>query len=934
MPQQADLIQKIQELEEKVRILQMENDQLAERAEDTLLLGLIAEQISGAEEIGQVLESGLERISVLKDIPFCACCSLTGNKAIIFKSYLSFTGEDMSSRTIDLPETMMQQLNAGHYFLSKNECRQTGISFKEKAGRFIPLSAIGIPFKSRFSEANLFFFGDDKAADRLPNVADMLHRVTEMIVSRMDNISLLCALQDQNRDLDRNVEERTRDLRESEERFRRLAENARDVIYRMSLPDGRYEYVSPASTEIFGYAPEEFYGTPQLIRNVIPPDWQEYFEEQWSRLLRGDMPPTYEFSIIHKSGEIRWINQRNILIRDDGGRIIAIEGIVTNITDRKRAEEALKESEANYSDLYENAPDMYVSVSAKTALIEKCNHTLANTLGYSKEEILGRPVFEIYHPDCLEEVKKTFKLFVETGTICDKELQLQKKDGSKLDVSLNVSSVRGDLGDILFSRSTLRDITERKRNYAINASRWHLMQFAVTHSLDELLEETLNEAQNLTDSLIGFYHFVKEDQKSLTLQNWSTSTKKNFCRAEGKGRHYAITEAGVWVDCVYQRKPVIHNDYTSLPHRKGLPEGHAEVVRELVVPVLRGKTIKAILGVGNKPANYVEKDVEAISLLADLAWEIAERKQVDEALGKLNEELEQRVLQRTIELEKKSDELRNSQMALMNIVEDLNEKTAELEQANAKLRELDRLKSMFIASMSHELRTPLNSIIGFSSILCEEWLGPLNEEQRKNLETVLRAGRYLLALINDVIDVSKVEAGKMETSHEAFDLYDVMVETAALFIKEAHDKGLELTIEPHHQKMWTDRRRLSQCLINLISNAVKFTERGSVKMMARVLSSGGAGRARTMVELLVEDTGIGIREEDLGQLFGAFVRLKTPATMSVKGTGLGLYLTRKITNELLQGDVEVRSSFGKGSRFSLRIPVQREEGFNEKSARR
>jgi hypothetical protein len=168
----------------------------------------------------------------------------------------------------------------------------------------------------------------------------------------------------------------------------------------------------------------------------------------------------------------------------------------------------------------------------------------------------------------------------------------------------NVSSVRDEDGHVLYSRSTLRDITERKRHDAINASRLHLIQFAETHSLDEILEETLNETEKLTDSLIGFYHFVEDDQQSLTLQNWSTRTKAEFCKAEGKGMHYPIAEAGVWVDCVYQRKPVIHNDYASLPHRKGMPAGYAEVVRELVVPVLRGEKVKAILGVGNKPSDY------------------------------------------------------------------------------------------------------------------------------------------------------------------------------------------------------------------------------------------------------------------------------------------------------------------------------------------
>jgi len=130
-------------------------------------------------------------------------------------------------------------------------------------------------------------------------------------------------------------------LKASEERFRRLAENARDAIYRMSLPDGFYEYMSPAATELFGYAPEEFYRSPRLIHQIIRTDWHGYFEEQWSRLLQGDMPPTYEFPIVHKSGDLRWVNQRNIMIRDDTGRVIAIEGIVTDITERKKYEEEL-----------------------------------------------------------------------------------------------------------------------------------------------------------------------------------------------------------------------------------------------------------------------------------------------------------------------------------------------------------------------------------------------------------------------------------------------------------------------------------------------------------------------------------------------------------------------------------------------------------------
>lgn len=132
------------------------------------------------------------------------------------------------------------------------------------------------------------------------------------------------------------------ELQISEERFRRLAENAPDMIYRMSLPDGKYEYVSPAAQTIFGYSPEEFYCTPVFIQQTIHPDWQKYFKEQWTNLLQGEMPPTYEYQIIHKSGKVCWLNQRNILVYNKVGDTIAIEGIVTDITERKQYESDLQ----------------------------------------------------------------------------------------------------------------------------------------------------------------------------------------------------------------------------------------------------------------------------------------------------------------------------------------------------------------------------------------------------------------------------------------------------------------------------------------------------------------------------------------------------------------------------------------------------------------
>jgi PAS domain S-box-containing protein len=181
------------------------------------------------------------------------------------------------------------------------------------------------------------------------------------------------------------------------------------------------------------------------------------------------------------------------------------------------------------------------------------------------------------------------------------------------------------------------EIAERKRVENVQRVRLRLIEYAGTHTVSELIQKFLDEAEALTDSQIGFYHFLEDDQETLLLQGWSTNTIKNMCKAEGTELHYSLSQAGVWVECVLKRAPVIHNDYASLPHKKGMPEGHAPVIRELLVPVTRAEKIVAILGVGNKSSDYQAYDVKLVQELADLAWEMIVRKHAEEALRKSEE---------------------------------------------------------------------------------------------------------------------------------------------------------------------------------------------------------------------------------------------------------------------------------------------------------
>jgi signal transduction histidine kinase len=244
---------------------------------------------------------------------------------------------------------------------------------------------------------------------------------------------------------------------------------------------------------------------------------------------------------------------------------------------------------------------------------------------------------------------------------------------------------------------------------------------------------------------------------------------------------------------------------------------------------------------------------------------------------------------------------------------------AELAGANAKLKELDKLKSMFIASMSHELRTPLNSIIGFTELILQGIGGEINEQHKDNLGRVRRSAKHLLSLINDVIDISKLEAGKAETFVEEFTLDEVISEAVESLQHEVKEKGLALELSiPPGVRLKTDRKKLLQCILNYLSNAVKFTEVGTVSIAAREIDGE--------VEITVTDTGIGIAKEDLPKLFKAFVRLDSAMRTKILGTGLGLYLTGKLAREALGGTVTVRSERGKGSTFTLRLPKELKQG--------
>lgn len=253
-------------------------------------------------------------------------------------------------------------------------------------------------------------------------------------------------------------------------------------------------------------------------------------------------------------------------------------------------------------------------------------------------------------------------------------------------------------------------------------------------------------------------------------------------------------------------------------------------------------------------------------------------------------------------------------------------RTQELETALNRARDADRLKSAFLATMSHELRTPLNSIIGFTGIVLQGMAGPLTPEQKRQLGMVRGSARHLLDLINDVLDLSKIEAGQLQVRAEAFNISESVQKVVGLVQPMTEQKGLYIQVEiaPDVGGMYSDRRRVEQILINLLNNAIKFTDKGGAIIQLTLnpaFQVNAQAPACKALRIQVRDTGIGIKSEDLSTLFQPFSQVDNGLTRAHEGTGLGLAICARLVR-LLGGAITVRSEWSEGSVFTVTLPLE------------
>ena len=504
----------------------------------------------------------------------------------------------------------------------------------------------------------------------------------------------------------------------------------------------------------------------------------------------------------------------------------------------REVQATLYASEAKYEDLYDNAPDMYASVDAKTGRILQCNRTLATATGYTKEAIIGQLISELYPPDGMDKAKKAFDSFVAGEEVCDAELQLKRKDGGKIDVSLNVSPVRDGQGHVLCGSLSWRDITDRKR------AEERLRDSEIRHRT--LFESSQDAVMTLappswkftSGNLTTWTMFGAKDETELTsFTPWDVSPEKQ-------------------------------------------PDGRlsSEKAKEMIeTAMLKGShffewTHQRLCG-DEFPATVLltRMELEGQAMLQATVRDITEHKRAEQKL------------------------------------------LAAKEQAEA----VNKAKSQFLANMSHEIRTPMNSIIGFSEMLAGD---NLTDEQRQYANLIRESGKSLMKVINDILDFSKMEAGKLEVDLTECDLARILREIDSMLRPRAERKKLKFGVSRSNRlpaRIRTDPTRLRQCLINLASNAIKFTDKGHVHIDCLVEHTGDNV---PLIRFDVEDTGIGIKPEDCERIFACFTQADGSTARKHGGTGLGLAITRQLAL-LLGGELTVASEEGKGSTFSLVIPT-------------
>jgi PAS domain S-box-containing protein len=638
-----------------------------------------------------------------------------------------------------------------------------------------------------------------------------------------------------------------------------------------------------AFESLTGRKAEEVMG--HSIELLFPPDLVQSSMQLISNTQSGERLVMVEIPICHLDGSIHTLiwNSASILSADGKTPLATIaQGV--DITERKQAEEKLKKSESKYRLLAENASDVITVMDMNLRPIYM-SPSITRLLGYTVEESMARGIEGSLTP---ESIKVATKGFAETMS--------EERKGKKLEpVTIDLEFIHKDSSKICVSASVSIITSSDGQPAEI---------LAILHNITERkkADQELRQSEELFRSLtqvspVGIFQTDTAGNCLYVNKQWCDIAGMDVSTARGQG----------WISRIYpedQERVAAEWNRSTQEHRTFNLEYRFQTNGSIVWVL--GQSM-AEIGSKGEVAGYI-----------GTITNITERKKAEDGLVKYKDHLEELVKERTVELD----------------------------HAKGVAEQASKTKSEFLANMSHEIRTPLSSIIGFSELLFDEVTGPLNDDQKKYLGYVASSGQHLLSLINDILDLSKVEAGKMELQPTSFSMCDLLKNSFSFIVEKAlkHNIKLLSEISADVDVIEADERKVKQIIYNLLSNAVKFTpDGGSITVKADIISSDSAVLPIKIrkglpdmkyVLVSVKDTGIGIAKKDQPKLFTEFHQIENPYTKKYEGTGLGLALSRNLAT-LNGGEIWFESrGKGKGCTFYLILPIKNQHKKAKKLTKR
>ncbi len=681
------------------------------------------------------------------------------------------------------------------------------------------------------------------------------------------------------------------ELKVSEERLERSQTYAEIGTWDWDIRNDEV-YWSDRVKKLYGYVPELKEVTYEHFIDVVHPEDKEMVNNAVNACLENGIKYEIEHRVVWPDGNVRWMLERGDVIRNDDGENLHMLGVVQDITARKKVELALLESEQQLLEAQTLA-----SIGSWQADFASGKLTWSDEIYriFGHEPGSFEPSVEAFHaavhPDDLTKVLESEKRANETGDH-DVEHRIIRPDGTVNHVHELAKAETDASGSLLRLTGTVQDITARvmaeeknRRNYQIQNILGSILKASLENiPLEKVLQRSIDViigSSVISTKPAGAIFLVDEPGQTL-VQVAEKGLPKSLLTKCGQvpfgtchcGKA-AETRKLVFSDCLDHHHEITYEGIE--------PHGH------YCVPILLGSKLLGVfniyLDVGHQPS---DEEHEFLEMLVNTLAVIIDRKQAEKSLIDAHEEAE-----------------------------------------NA-----NRAKSQFLSSMSHELRTPMNAIMGFGQLLGMEGDSPLSESQQENVDEINKASNHLLELINEVLDLAKIEAGRIDLSIEAVVLNDVLAESLQLItplaqkrgiqIKLTHD-GNEIMLEQlleQRQLVRVDRTRLKQVLLNLLSNAVKYNrENGTITIDC-------INTDDNQIRLSITDTGYGLTQDQQEHLFEAFNRLGAEQA-EIEGTGIGLLITKNIV-ELMGGQIGMNSQPNEGSTFWIVLPSDSSHPANKK----